>query len=372
MKRSLIICMLMIAMSACAAPKAKITVTNDQNFARRSETVALKWSEITTLLPQATAENIVVMEGRKQIPSQLIKCPNSGAVKQLLFQASVDAASSSTYILALAEREDYPTKVFGRYVPERKDDYAWENDLVAFRLYGPALTDPVAPGIDVWVKCTDSLIIDKWYKRGNYHHNYGQGMDCYKVGKTLGGGASAPYVDGQLWLSANYTTQKCVLNGPIRTQVVLTYAPFDVDGRQVSLTKVISLDAGSRFSKVVNLYKGDFETLPVAAGVIMHKVKDKSASAQVIAITEEASDSKQPAIDGDISLAVVMPKGVETAEVAGHLVVVGNADNKHPLTYYHGSGWSQGGVADAAAWKTMAEEQLQKVQHPLKVELSAK
>ena len=26
---------------------------------------------------------------------------------------------------------------FGRFVPEREDDFAWENDKVAFRVYGP-------------------------------------------------------------------------------------------------------------------------------------------------------------------------------------------------------------------------------------------
>ncbi len=99
----------------------------------------------------------------------------------------------------------------GRTVPERYDDYAWENNKVAYRLYGPALeTSPeklVTPGIDVWVKCTDKLVIDEWYARGNYHHNYGDGMDCYKVGVTLGSGASLPFVDGKFWMMGhNYAT----------------------------------------------------------------------------------------------------------------------------------------------------------------------
>ena len=47
----------------------------------------------------------------------------------------------------------------GRFVRERNDDFAWENDLVAHRVYGPALEtakkEPlVSSGIDVWVKRT--------------------------------------------------------------------------------------------------------------------------------------------------------------------------------------------------------------------------
>lgn len=36
------------------------------------------------------------------------------------------------------------------------------------------------------------LVIDEWYARGNYHHNYGDGMDCYKVGVTLGSAHRCP------------------------------------------------------------------------------------------------------------------------------------------------------------------------------------
>ena len=126
-------------------------------------------------------------------------------------------------------RENYPAEAYGRTVPERYDDYAWENNKVAYRLYGPALeTSPeklITPGIDVWVKCTDKLVIDEWYARGKYHHNFGDGMDCYKVGVTLGSGASLPFVDGKFWMmDHNYATARTLDNGPIRTTVELPYA----------------------------------------------------------------------------------------------------------------------------------------------------
>ncbi|MEY3896376.1 MAG: hypothetical protein RLZZ214_1896, partial [Verrucomicrobiota bacterium] len=44
-------------------------------------------------------------------------------------------------------------RAFARFVPERSDDFAWENDLVAFRTYGPALRPgPENSGIDCWFK----------------------------------------------------------------------------------------------------------------------------------------------------------------------------------------------------------------------------
>ena len=40
-------------------------------------------------------------------------------------------------------------------MPERLDDFAWENDLVAFRAYGSAIRRTKGPedsGIDCWLK----------------------------------------------------------------------------------------------------------------------------------------------------------------------------------------------------------------------------
>ena len=63
-------------------------------------------------------------------------------------------------LFGCAPKEQQP-KVYGRYVPERKDDFAWENEYAAFRLYGPALK-PENPsnGVDLWLKNSPALVID--------------------------------------------------------------------------------------------------------------------------------------------------------------------------------------------------------------------
>jgi hypothetical protein len=54
-------------------------------------------------------------------------------------------------------------RAFARFVPERKDDFAWENDLVAFRTSGPALRPgPENSGIDCWFERVPDPIVDKW------------------------------------------------------------------------------------------------------------------------------------------------------------------------------------------------------------------
>lgn len=218
-------------LTASCTPALKVEVANTTPTERDDETVEIAWSEVAAL-KGVTPDNIVVLnDDNEQIPSQVLF--RGGTEPQaLIFQTDADPMESKRFKLVTGQRENYPAEAFGRTVPERYDDYAWENNKVAYRLYGPALeTSPeklVTPGIDVWVKCTDKLVIDEWYARGNYHHNYGDGMDCYKVGVTLGSGASLPFAGGKFWMMGhNYATARTLDNGPIRTSVELTYAPFD-------------------------------------------------------------------------------------------------------------------------------------------------
>ena len=90
-------------------------------------------------------------------------------------------------------------KVMARFVPERADDFVFENNLVAGRFYGEALEgNPTSPGVDIWVKLPGALVANDWYAHavedgGYYHHDHG-GKDCYKVAVSLGGGASVPLI----------------------------------------------------------------------------------------------------------------------------------------------------------------------------------
>ena len=356
-------------LTACAAPTLRIEVSNLSETDREDETVEVAWSEVAAL-KGATPENIVVFDDENvEIPSQVLYL-GEDEPQALIFQCDVEEQATRIYTIKTGQRSAYAPKAYGRFVPERLDDYAWENDKVAFRAYGPALeTAPgemlATPGFDTWVKCVDTLVVDARYLRGNYHHNYGDGMDCYKVGRTLGAGASAPYVNDTLWMSRNFATWETLDNGPIRTTVRFTYAPFAVGNRQVSLTKVISLDAGSHFNRIENTYEGDFTTLPVAAGFVRHDVKGLTATEEWLGFYEAASDSKQPEIDGDLYFGVILPGADFLADAAGHALAVTEVENGVPSVYYAGSGWSQGGVEDMPDWMETLEQATASVAAPL-------
>ncbi len=358
---------------ASCTQQLHVEVTNPSQTERDDETVAIAWADVAPICG-ITPENVVVTDAEEtEIPSQVIYAGEKEP-QALIFQVEAPAGETCRFTVRKGARSDYRAKAYGRYVPERLDDYAWENDRVAFRAYGPALeTAPgemlATPGFDTWVKSTDELVIDLRYKRGNYHHDYGDGMDCYKVGRTLGAGASAPLADGQLWLSRNYISQQTLDNGPIRTTVRFEYAPFEVAGHKVSLVKVISLDAGSHFNRIENTYEGDFEQLPIASGFVRHDVKASHTGEGWMGLCEAASDSKQPEEDGDIYLGIVQPGAEMLVDTLGHAVAVSCVTPGQSSVYYAGTGWSKGGIEDMDEWLEKIAEVNAAATQPLQVKI---
>ncbi len=344
-----------ILLLVSCSPSLTVEVSNSTSIERDDETVEIAWSDLATLKGITPSTVVVIDHDGEQIPSQVIY-HGEPEPQALIFQVDVDPQEQVLYKIKVGKRDNYPTEAYGRQVPERYDDYAWENNKVCYRLYGPALETSkeklVSPGIDVWVKNKEKLIIDEWYARGDYHHNYGDGMDCYKVGVTLGSGASAPLINGRLWyMNHNYQSYQTLDNGPIRTTVRLTYAPFSADSTEVSLTKIISLDANQRFNRMENSYTGAFDELPIAAGFVRHAVKQIVIGADWLALCEAVSDSKEPARDGDLYEAVILPTGEMVADTLGHAVAITRVKSGVPMVYYAGSGWSLGGVEDMDEWQ---------------------
>ena len=189
----------------------------------------------------------------------------------------------SLVLLALAGCKKEPeTKVMARYVPERSDDFVFENNLIAGRFYGEALEgNPTSPGIDVWVKLPGKLVANDWYKGAMedpdyYHHDHG-GKDCYKVAVSLGGGASAPFIEGELCLPpTNYRSYEMLEEGPDKVSFVLHYPAWQAaDGITVSLDKKVTVVADSYFCDVEDTYTfTGVDSLTIAAGVNRHPAQN--------------------------------------------------------------------------------------------------
>ena len=117
-------------LASCCAGGQKVVVKNTTEQARSNETVELCFKALQDADAALTAENVVVLDkAGNQVPSQ-VYAEADGQTK-LLFQASVPAGAEVKYVVKAGEREAYPVKAYSRHVPERMDDYAYENNVVA-------------------------------------------------------------------------------------------------------------------------------------------------------------------------------------------------------------------------------------------------
>ncbi len=190
-----------------------VTLANTSLEIMRYKTVEVDWQELVKEAPFLTPENVVVLDNdlRAPVVCQTIDYDMDGTTDSLLFQHHFLPQSSHSFLVVAKgvalTRPRYQSPVYARFVPERIDDFAWENDRVAFRVYGPACREVlVSSGIDVWAKRVRYPIIDKWYSRDadSYHKDSGEGLDFFTVGKSLGCGGSAVYEDGQLHPAGHY------------------------------------------------------------------------------------------------------------------------------------------------------------------------
>ena len=263
-----------------------------------------------------------------------------------------------------ASCKDPEPKVMARFVPERADDFVFENNLVAGRFYGEALEgNPTSPGIDIWVKLPGALVANDWYAHavedpGFYHHDHG-GKDCYKVAVSLGGGASVPRVDSVLAFPAtNYRSYEILEEGPDKVVFVLSYPAWSAgEGISVSLDKKITVVPDTYFIEAEDTYNfTGVDSLTIAAGIKLHGeqatvVKSYSAPDRY-AIWEHASDQSAEPEDGLIGVAVVMPgaDGISVREDLDHALVLKKIASGEPVRYFFGSCWSKGFVPDSASW----------------------
>ncbi len=187
-----------------------------------------------------------------------IYSPKSTMQDKLLFQVDLAPGETRTfYILdasALAAVPPPIVKTMARYVPERYDDFAWESDRIAHRIYGQALIKAegtISSGADVWIKKDRGLIVDTMYATKHYHEDNGSFMDDYRVGNSRGCGGLGIWDGKKLHVSSNWQNWKLITTGPIRSEFELTYDAWDAgNGRQVSEVKRFSIDAGSWLTKV--------------------------------------------------------------------------------------------------------------------------
>lgn len=236
-------------------------------------------------------------------------------------------------------------RTYLRYLPEANQNIAWENDRIAFRVYGPPVKDRVSSGIDVWTKSVSYPIIDKWHKLNaegkEYHVDRGEGCDFFHVGFGRGNGGTAIWHQDKPYISTPYATHRILKNTPEEIAFELAFAPWDVAGFKVSERKVISMTMGSNFFKVVSTFDTDYPE-PLTVGVGISYVKNPEVVTDQQKGLLNIWESYLPQ-NGELGTSVIAKPGDVQCFKAyqNEQFVLLNARPGKPLTYYVGAGWSK-------------------------------
>ena len=360
-----------------ATRHADLTVRNPVDARRGPETIELPWRDVVQHLGGNPGEGVAVLDAATSriLDRQVLDENGDGIPDQLLFQSEFLPGETRTFRLLVGlSPEDQPAPALsthGRFVPERKDDYAWENDRIAFRIYGPALQktpgEVSGSGVDVWLKSTRRLVVDEWCAGGDYHTDHGEGVDAYKVGTTRGCGGLAIRVGGELGISANFASWRRLATGPIRTLAEFEYAPWTAGDRQVREVKRVALDRGSNLNRIESsLMAEPAGDLAVAVGLA-----NRPGNGAVQVVEKEGwltyTEPEAPP-HGRTHTAVVFPGGLTMASEPTHWLATRVIKPGEPLVYYAGAGWDRYDFPTPEAWQAYVQLFAWNVAHPLEVQ----
>lgn len=267
----------------------------------------------------------------------------------------------------------------GRVYSERNDDLAWENDVVAFRAYGPTTqrNGERSFGYDIFFKYPGEPVLDVLYGAQcsqenwdkvrelkkiseaaakefedsfTYHIDHGKGMDCFAVGPTLGAGVAALVDNDSIVFPWCYSEVEILENGPEAFRAKLTFNPVKIGNDIVVEEREISLVKGSHLNKCVVRYNGLTTERKIVFGFPR---RDESAF--------YADDSNRFFIynsptqgegNGIARLAIVCPDGIDdVVEMENHIVGTSTYHPGTDFTYYWGYDWDKISGMTENNWK---------------------
>lgn len=425
-KSSLAVLLLLFATNSMAAERVAITIENNLSSQRDAgEMVEVDAQLIANRLfgkhaDIATKDIVISVEYGDTLPWQLTY---DG---KLIFPCPLISAKGKCRVLISEGRGPHAIPcVAGRLYTERQSDFSFENDRIAYRIYGPETQRKCERlyGYDIFNKRTDKLVLDKWYalqcdqqmwatvgklrKMGHrdladdvynygfcYHVDHGEGMDCYKVGSTLGAGTNALMCGDEMVYPWCFSKAEVLDNGPLRLTVRLTFDAVKVAGREIQETRILTLDAGSSMVKA-NISWSDAELFNSqspyvqVAGIAVHKEnpsayivnKDKGYVAYEDLgdpdIYQKRYREHQDPDKGKCFIGCLLPGAEdckyvpltkETSGAVGHLIV--KSTPSVTMEYYFGNAWSrneQVGIQSMADWQHYLDRFSRRIRTPLKV-----
>ena len=369
-----------IALTRCQISSSEtldILVANPSEIDRKSATVEIAWNALAAKLPSLSEEQFAVIDttSKQSLSLQIVERDDT---KTLVFQS--DFTPSQTKRFQIDTDKTPPETVsplFASFIAGR-EDFAWENDRIAFRVYGPQLQqweesgNPaglVSSGIDVWAKRASKPVIERWYRKDNdYHADNGEGLDFYSVGKSRGCGGLAVRENGQIYSSKNFVNYRILASGPVRLIFELDYAAWECGARTISETKRITMDAHQNFFRADSFIQtSDNQPVKALVGIAKRTETALSSKSNYLSAWEN-----QPKDSAKLGCAIVIP-GAATLDLTKddkNNYVELEVQSGKPLSYYAGSGWTKANrFTTRASWDNYVSGFARATNEPLQIEI---
>ena len=399
---------LLLFLTACNQPNSiDVEITNTLNENRHNEIIEIELSEINQALNKNDNQSFIILNDKlEQIPYQITYD------KKVIFTLYIEANEKIICHIRKGIPEKYTTYSCGKLYPERFDDLAWENDLVGFRAYGPTLqqkgekaygydlfakrgttkpvlgnmyameTDEIAWSEIMALREIDMEASERLRKSITYHTDKGYGMDCYAVGPTLGAGANALLDEERILYPWCFKDYEILDNGPLRFTVKLRFTPTNIQGKQVTETRIISLDAGSHFNRTLVSYENLTKTLPLVTGIVLHDKEGLMTwndQKEYMTYQDPTTGPNQGRLFighiftekiNNISASYFSEEESKNRNQAkGHLLAETTIDPNSTYEYYWGFGWSRSDIRTYDIWNVHVEDFINRLKHPLKIEI---
>ena len=354
---------------------------NTLGLSRTDETIGLAWSDVRAKLPGAGSTQVRVRDlaSGREIVSQVVDNDGNGSMDELIFQATFAPNEVKRFAIeAAAPAKPDKVRVYASHQDPR-DDVAWENDRIAYRIYGQGLwkvDSLLSSGVDVWVKRVRTPIVEKWYEKGHdsYHRDTGEGADFFDVGQTLGAGGTAIWRDGKMYRAWNFKSWKIIANGPVRAIFELQYQPWDAgSGPRVTETKRIAIDAGQNLNHVTSIFRSEspVNDLPWVTGLVKRPsvVGSESKARSWAWLSVWGPVVPKDGGHGDLGTAVLIPRDAvsEWRENDDHYFLVSHTRPGEPVHYWIGAGWTDSGdFTGVRDWWNYLDQFAQRLAAPIK------
>jgi len=364
-------------LGAAGASQLLVGAVNKLPIARTSQTIELTAAQLAPIGEKDLNRIHVNDAGGKDVLCQAVDTDGDYSPDIVIFQADFAPGETRQFSVSAGSKHIHAKeqwKAYGRFARERFDDFAWENDRIAHRMYGKALEtwvrEPLTSStIDIWSKRVARMVINDWYMVDDYHVDAGEGADFYSAGSSRGCGGNGLWSDEKLWVSKNFVRSRVLANGPIRVLFELTYDSFDVNGAQVSEVKRISLDAGQHLDHLQSVYSPRGAAAPLTMAIGLKKV----ANEQVRFDERLGSLAKWEAMDkkaGNQGLAIIVdPKTYEKrAEDRLNLLLLTKVGAGNAASYWAGFCWDKAGPCGSPdAWFAYVDQFAQALSSPIEL-----